>query len=207
MREPEAEVGDKNHSLQCVRTINTAVRIWDMVNLCGTLDHQTLKNLSCILGVSWKDRVSNAEVLRRYGCHSMHAILSTRWLSWFGHVCRLPDYLGPLQRDGIQDSSLRLANPTFPRSSVEWPVALQHFGEQDKVGACGEKWVMEACAPWHYKRRIKMAGETSTTPETDSLSADSLIHLDLRGFYIRRHSLNSWCFRSPNKALEKINFI
>ena len=51
----------------------------------------------------------------------------------------------------------------------------------------------------------KQAGGTgrSTTLETDSLGADSLIHLDLRGLYIRRHSLNSWCIRSPNKALEK----
>ena len=50
-----------------------------------------LKNLRGILGVSWRDRESNAEVLRQCGCNSMHTILNTRRLRWFGHVRRLTD--------------------------------------------------------------------------------------------------------------------
>ena len=50
-----------------------------------------LRNSRRTLEVSWRDTVSNEEVLRRCGCDSMHTILTTRRLRWFGHVCRLPD--------------------------------------------------------------------------------------------------------------------
>ncbi|XP_068687770.1 uncharacterized protein [Montipora foliosa] len=36
------------------------------------------------------DRVSNAEVLHRTQCDSMHTILTKHRLRWFGHVCRMP---------------------------------------------------------------------------------------------------------------------
>ena len=42
--EPEAEVGDKNGSRQCVRTINVAVRIRQVVNLRET-NHYPSENL------------------------------------------------------------------------------------------------------------------------------------------------------------------
>ena len=48
-----------------------------------------LRNLRRILGVSWRDKVTNVEVLEQTGCDSMHTILSTRRLRWLGHVCRL----------------------------------------------------------------------------------------------------------------------
>ena len=65
-----------------------------MANLCGA-DHQTMRNLRCILAVSSRDSVSNADVLRRCGWVSIHTILTTRRLRRFGHVCRLPDNLLP----------------------------------------------------------------------------------------------------------------
>ena len=39
------------------------------------IDQRVLRR---ILEVSWRDRVSNAEVLRRCGCDNMHTILTTR---------------------------------------------------------------------------------------------------------------------------------
>ena len=50
-----------------------------------------LRNLGRILGINWMDRVSNAEVLHRTQCDSMHTILTKRRRRGFGHVCyRLP---------------------------------------------------------------------------------------------------------------------
>jgi len=42
-----------------------------------------------ILGISWKDRVTNEEVRVRTGQHSMDDILSERRLRWLGHVIRV----------------------------------------------------------------------------------------------------------------------
>jgi len=39
-----------------------------------------------ILGISWKDRVTNEEARVRTGEHSMDDILSERRLRWIGHV-------------------------------------------------------------------------------------------------------------------------
>lgn len=50
-------------------------------------------------------------------------------------------------------------------------------------GHMKEKWVVEACAQWHYESGVKVVGGRSTTPETGGLGADGLIHLDLSGLY------------------------
>ena len=42
-----------------------------------------------ILGISWKDRVTNEEVRARTGQHSMDDILSEKTLRWLGHVIRM----------------------------------------------------------------------------------------------------------------------
>jgi len=42
-----------------------------------------------ILGISWKDRVTNEEVGVWTGQHSMVDILSERRLCWLGHVIRM----------------------------------------------------------------------------------------------------------------------
>jgi len=42
-----------------------------------------------ILGISWKDRVTNDAVRVRTGQHSMDDILSERRLHWLGHVIRM----------------------------------------------------------------------------------------------------------------------
>jgi hypothetical protein len=47
--------------------------------------------LRSILGISWKDRVTNAEVLTRTGLSSMYSMLRLRRLRWLGHVHRMQD--------------------------------------------------------------------------------------------------------------------
>ncbi|CAH1247554.1 SSTR2 [Branchiostoma lanceolatum] len=48
-----------------------------------------MRCLRRILGITWMDRVTNSEVLRRSRSRSMYAILSERRLRWLGHVRRM----------------------------------------------------------------------------------------------------------------------
>ena len=48
-----------------------------------------LRNLRRILGISWQDKVTNAEVLSRADLPSMYTLLRQRRLRWLGHVHRM----------------------------------------------------------------------------------------------------------------------
>ncbi|KAI8494032.1 hypothetical protein Bbelb_283790 [Branchiostoma belcheri] len=48
-----------------------------------------MRCLRRILGITWMDRVTNSEVLRRSRSRTMYAILSERRLRWLGHVRRM----------------------------------------------------------------------------------------------------------------------
>lgn len=50
-----------------------------------------LRSIRRILGISWQDRVTNAEVLSRAGLFSMYTLLRQRRLRWLGHVHRMED--------------------------------------------------------------------------------------------------------------------
>ena len=57
-----------------------------------------LRSIRRILGISWLDKVSNADVLYRAGLPSMYTLLRQRRPRWLGHVrhmddCRLPKYI------------------------------------------------------------------------------------------------------------------
>ncbi|XP_063590147.1 uncharacterized protein LOC134767028 [Penaeus indicus] len=56
-----------------------------------------MRNLRRIIGVSWKDHVTNEEVLTRTGSHSMFYILKARRMRWLGHLRRMND--GRLPKD------------------------------------------------------------------------------------------------------------
>jgi len=62
-----------------------------------------------ILGISWKDRVTNEEVRVRTGQHSMRDILSERRLRWLWHVIRMDHQCIPRQ-------ALHWEVPGFERS-------------------------------------------------------------------------------------------
>ena len=53
--------------------------------------HLPLEKNSPILGISWKDRVFNAEVLSRAGLPNMYTLPRQRRLCWLGHVHRMND--------------------------------------------------------------------------------------------------------------------
>ncbi|KAI8477889.1 hypothetical protein Bbelb_443750 [Branchiostoma belcheri] len=54
-----------------------------------TVNDSSLAVVDRILGITWMDRVTNSEVLRRSRSRTMYAILSERRLRWLGHVRRM----------------------------------------------------------------------------------------------------------------------
>ena len=56
-----------------------------------------LRSLRRILGISWKDKVTNADVLARAGLPTMYTLLRQRRLRWLGHVRRMDD--GSIPKD------------------------------------------------------------------------------------------------------------
>ena len=56
-----------------------------------------LRCLRKILGITWQDRVTNTEVLKRAALSSMPTILCKRRLRWLGHVKRMDDNRIPKQ--------------------------------------------------------------------------------------------------------------
>ena len=56
-----------------------------------------MKSLRKILGVTWRDRVSNVDVLRRTNCVSLENILHRNKLRWVGHVIRMDEDRLPKQ--------------------------------------------------------------------------------------------------------------
>ena len=64
---------------------------WYMVFL------QSSKFRSCILNITWQDKVPNNTVLARAGCTSMFTMLKQRRMCWLGHVVRTDD--GRISKD------------------------------------------------------------------------------------------------------------
>ena len=50
-----------------------------------------MRCLRRLLGVTWKDHVSNEDVIEKAGSCSMVDLLQQRRLRWLGHVCRMED--------------------------------------------------------------------------------------------------------------------
>ena len=50
-----------------------------------------LRSLRRILGMSWRDKVPNTEVLDRAGLPTMYTLLRQRRMRWIGHVHRMED--------------------------------------------------------------------------------------------------------------------
>ena len=55
------------------------------------------RGVYCILGISWKDRITNVEVRTRTGQQTMDNILRERRLRWLGHVFRMDHHRIPQQ--------------------------------------------------------------------------------------------------------------
>ena len=107
-----------------------------------------LRNSRRILGVSWRNRVSNEEVLRRCGCDSMTTILTSRRLRSFGHVCRLPDTRLP--KAALFSETASESRPSG------WPILRFQDRVRDVLPHCGilVNGVERACAERNGQRKL-----------------------------------------------------
>lgn len=69
-----------------------------------------MRCLRRLLGITWQDRITNAEVLSRAGLPSMYAMLTQRRLHWLGHVCRMDD--GRIPKDVMYGEPATGTRPT-----------------------------------------------------------------------------------------------
>lgn len=61
------------------------------------LEKWHMRSLRSILKVTWRDKVTNSEVLRRTASASLEGNLCRRQLRWLGHVIRMPSDRLPKQ--------------------------------------------------------------------------------------------------------------
>jgi len=106
-----------------------------------------------ILGISWKDRVTNEEVRVRTGQHSMDDILRERRLRWLGHVIRMDHQCKPQQAlhwevpgfkrgPGRQRANWRSTiNKDLSRMGINW--------EEAEVAAQNRIRMVSKCGPTH----------------------------------------------------------
>ena len=62
-----------------------------------TLEMWHMRCLRSILGITWRDKITHSEILRRTNSASMESITSKRQLRWLGHVIRMEDHRLPKQ--------------------------------------------------------------------------------------------------------------
>ena len=58
-----------------------------------------LRSLRGILGIRWRDKLPNTEVLDRAGLPTMYTLLRQRRMRWIGHVRRMED--GRIPKDNL----------------------------------------------------------------------------------------------------------
>ena len=94
MVKPQAVCEDKYGGLHCLRFQHIAVWQRDMDYICrqeSRFNTFHLRSIRRILGISWLDKVTKADVLSRAGLPSVHPLIRQRRLRWLGHVRRMED--------------------------------------------------------------------------------------------------------------------
>jgi len=87
-----------SHSINSTQSIMLSTTLhacetWkSTASIRNTLDVFHHPCIQKILGLSWQDRVTNEELMRRSGMQALSEIVQTRRLRLAGHVLRLPEY-------------------------------------------------------------------------------------------------------------------
>ena len=76
-----------------------------------------LRSIRRILGISWQDKITNADVLSRAGLPTMYTLIRQRRLHWLGNVRRMED--GRIPKD-ILYGELALWRRTTGRSHLRY---------------------------------------------------------------------------------------
>lgn len=82
----------------CLSTLLYGAEIWTIYRRhLSQLEHFHITCLQKILGITWKERLTHAQILNKTNSLSIEAMIAKRQLRWLGHVIRMPDERLPKQ--------------------------------------------------------------------------------------------------------------
>lgn len=96
-----------------------------------------------ILGITWRDRITNVEVLRRTGLPTLFYMLKLRRLRWLGHVFRMED--GRIPKDLLY-SELSTGNRKVGRPALRYSDVIKrdlkdiNIGNWEEIAGNRAKW-------------------------------------------------------------------
>ena len=90
-----------------------------------------LRSIRRNLGISWQDKVTNADVLSRAGLPTMYTLLRQRRLRWLGHVRRMED--GRIPKD-ILYGELALGRRTTGRPHMRYKDVCARYMKAVVIG-------------------------------------------------------------------------
>ena len=80
----------KVYTAVCLSTLLYGSESWTVYSRhMKMLEAWHIKSLRCILGVTWRDRLTYREIYGRTDCCSLESLLGRRQLRWLGHVIRM----------------------------------------------------------------------------------------------------------------------
>jgi len=115
-----------------------------------------MRCLRSILGLSWKDRVSNTSILQTTGSYDLITIIRYRRLRWPGHVCRMEDNRLPKQ---VLYSELPNAPRPIGRPKLRFRDVLKRGRNAFSISSTS--WEKLACNNREWKSAIETAKQTS----------------------------------------------
>ena len=124
-----------------------------------------MRCLRRILGISWKDRITNNEVLARAKLPSMYTILRQRRLRWLGHVCRMED--GRIPKD-ILYGELSTGKRTVGRPHLRYKDVCKR--DLNALGIDTNRWETIAADRQAWKRSVNeglKSGEAKIRQQAD----------------------------------------
>lgn len=82
----------------CLSTLLYGTETWTLYrSQIRKLEAYHIQCLQRILNISWEDKITHNEILRRTGCKSIEYMAAQRQLRWVGHVIRMEDERLPKQ--------------------------------------------------------------------------------------------------------------
>ena len=88
----------KVYTAVCLSTLLYGSESWTVYSRhVKLLESWHIKSLRCILGVTWRDRLTYEEIYRRTNCSSLESLLGRRQLRWIDHVIRMDSCRLPIQ--------------------------------------------------------------------------------------------------------------
>ena len=143
-----------------------------------------LRSISSILGISWLDKVTNADVLSRAVLPSIYTLLRQRRLRWLSHVRRMED--GRIPKDIIY-GELALGRRTTGHPHLRYKyVCVRDMKAVDIdtmswEGLAADRTKWKSALKQHVKtgkdKRMTDAADTRARTKEDSSSMTCLVYM------------------------------